>query len=596
MKTARNEAADNKTGQVIILFGTLAILYLARAILIPLALAVILAFLLTPAVSLFQRAGLRRVPAVVITLVLATGAAGYAAWIIANQLVEVATELPAYRNNIHARIRALHMPTSGALARATQSLKDIGDELSQEPPAKNPAVAVSVVQPGANELTSIWNIVRPSLAPLAETGVVLIFATFVLIEKEGLRDRLLRLAGTSQLNAMTEVIDDAATRVSRYLLLQLSVNGVFGAAIGVGLYFIGLPNPILWGVVAAMLRIVPYAGTVVAGALPLALSLAVFNHWVSPLLVFALFAVTEIITANLVEPWLYGSHTGISSLALLITTVFWAAIWGPAGLILSTPLTVCLVVLGRYLPQLAFLHILLGDEPVLTPAAQLYQRLLAMDQGEAKLVVDGFLKERSLGELYDMVLVPALGLAEQDRHRAAIDSAREEFLFLNINEMVAEFSEQEAQPPRQMKGRVLCVPAHDQADEIAAAMLSQLLDHEGYVALSFPAGDALIEMLELMRPAADDLICISALPPYAFSPARAVCRSIRARFPETRLAAGIWGFMGDPDKAMARFDKSKPDYLVTTFAEVLELRQPFQSQTEMSGRSSPATPVRVREH
>ena len=210
---------------------------------------------------------------------------------------------------------------------------------------------------------------------------------------------------------------------------------------GFGLYWIGVPYAALWGVVAGILRIVPYVGTLVAATLPLALSLAVFDGWLRPLLVFLLVAGLELIIANFVEPWLYGAHVGISSLALLVTAVFWAVLWGPAGLILSTPLTVCVVVLGRYVPQLSFLHILLGDEPVLAAEAQIYQRLLAMDQLEAQTIVDQFLKGRPLVELYDSVLIPALSMAEQDRHKGAIDAAREEFLFLSINEMIAEFSE-----------------------------------------------------------------------------------------------------------------------------------------------------------
>jgi len=572
MKPARAESGgDNRTGQAIILFGTLAILYFARGILIPLAFAVILAFFLTPAVTLLKRAGVNRVPAVIVTVMMATAVVGFMGWVIANQLVEVAAQMPTYQENIHARIAALHMPTSGALARAAESIKEIGAELSEPPATKTQQpVPVSVVAPGTTEVQYIWSLATPFLAPIGSALVVLIFAVFVMIEKEDLRDRILRLAGTGQLNVMTEAIDDAATRVSRYLLMQLAVNVSFGLLTGTGLYVIGLPNPFLWGVVAGILRIIPYAGTLIAGALPLAFSLAVFQHWSQPLMVFALFAVIELITGNFLEPWLYGAHTGISSLALLVTTVFWGALWGPAGLILSTPMTVCLVVLGRYIPQLVFLHILLGDEPVLAPAEQLYQRLLAMDQGAARVVVDAFMKGAPLGQLYDTVLVPALGMAEQDRHRAAIDSTREEFLFLNMNELVAEFSEQEPQPLRTANGRILCVPAHDQADEIAAAMLSQLLEHEGYVSLSFPVGDGLIETLELMQPGDSDLICISALQPYAFAPARQVCKSIRARFPQAKLGAGIWGFTGDPKKAMARFDKTPPDYLFTRFADVME--------------------------
>jgi hypothetical protein len=269
---------------------------------------------------------------------------------------------------------------------------------------------------------------------------------------------------------------------------------------------------------------------------------------------------------------LYGVHTGISSLALLVATVFWAALWGPAGLILSTPLTVCLVVLGRNFPQLAFLYILLADEPALPAAARIYQRMLAMDPLDARVVVDAFLKEGTLIQLYDTVLAPALAMAEQDRHRGAIDSMREEFLFLNINEMVAEFSEyaEDNQAGIGFNGRILCIPANDQADEIAAAMMAQLLEQRGCAAVSFPGGAELDEMLHLLAPEAGDVICISALQPYAFAPARTICRRIRSHFRDVPLIVGIWGFAGEPAKAMARFDRTPPDLLFTSFEQVIE--------------------------
>jgi predicted PurR-regulated permease PerM len=550
----------------------------ARGVLVPLAFALILAFLLAPAVTILNRVGIVRVPAVILTVMVATAAVAGTGWLIATQLVEVANQLPGYRENIHRKLEALRMPKKGPLGQAAQSLKEIGEEVSKTPPDGKPLapsdkpVAVQVVGPNSNQITEIWQLARPSLAPLAATGIVLIFTVFILIEKEDLRNRLLRLAGTNQLNVMTEALGDAGKRVSHYLSLQGLVNAGVGLVIGVGLYFIGVPNAALWGIVAGVLRVVPYVGTITASLLPMALSLAVFDSWGKPLMVLLLFAAVELTVANLVEPVLYGVHTGISSLALLVATVFWAALWGPAGLILSTPLTVCLVVLGRNFPQLAFLHILLADEPALPPAAQLYQRLLAMDPLDARIVVDAFLKDGTLIQLYDTVLAPALVMAEQDRHRGAIDSEREEFLFLNVNEMVTEFSEyaEDSQAAIHFHGRILCIPARDQADEIAAAMLAQLLDQRGCAAISFPGGAELDQMLHGMVPEEGDVICISAIQPYAFAPARTLCRRIRAHFPDVPLIVGIWGFAGEPAKAMARFDRTPPDQLYTSFEQVIE--------------------------
>jgi hypothetical protein len=272
-------------------------------------------------------------------------------------------------------------------------------------------------------------------------------------------------------------------------------------------------------------------------------------------------------------------------LALLVAAVFWTVLWGASGLILSTPLTVCVVVLGRYVPQLSFLHILLGDEAVLGEDAQIYQRLLAMDQPEAHAIVDEFLKEKTLVELYDSVLIPALNLAEQDRHKGAIDTTREEFLFLSINEMITELSEfqlahdsspaedaaVESVPAERRSARILCLPANDRADEVTAAMLAQLLEQAGLATLCLPiAHDSLVEMLALLEIRQDDVICISALPPYAFPPALTICKLIRERFPKLKPVIGVWGFSGDTEKAKARFERTRPDGLLTSMAQAVE--------------------------
>jgi len=589
---------------MVMLFGTIAALYFAREILIPLAFALILTFVLSPVVALLQKSRIGRVPSVVVTILLTLAAAGCAGWVIAIQLVDVAKELPRYGQNIDAKMAALRIPTKGPLGLAANSLKEIARQLSSPgatapvpgPPAPNrkqstaPGTAalplpVQIVPPPANALDYLRGLAQHVLRPLGLTLLVLIFTVFMLIQRFDLRHRFFRLVGLGQINLMTQALDDAAQRVSRYLLMQVLVNAAFGALFGFGLYCIGVPYPALWGVVGGLLRIVPYIGTMVAAALPIALSLAAFDSWLPPLLVFLLFASLELIIANFVEPWLYGTNTGISSLALLVAAVFWTILWGPAGLILSTPLTVCLVVMGRYVPQLAFLHILLGDEVVLGTEAQIYQRLLAMDQPEAHAIVDQFLKEKPLVELYDSVLIPALSLAEQDRHKGGIDSTREEFLFLSINDLITELSEYQPahdSPPAEAAAaesgkaerlitRIICLPANDRADEVTAAMLAQILEQAGHAALSLPIAHAsLAEMLALLEVRPDDVICICALPPYAFTPARTMCKLIRERFPKVKLVIGVWGFGGDTEKAKARFERTQPDRLLTSLAQAVE--------------------------
>jgi hypothetical protein len=465
-------------------------------------------------------------------------------------------------------VRELTIAAAPAVPQQGQNLRQPNAPLAPARP-----LAVTVVPSPASGWTEIRNLGPSVLAPLGQAGIVVIFTVFMLLKREDLRNRLLRLAGIGKLNRTTQALDDASSRVSRYLLMQFLVNAGFGSLFGFGLYWIGVPNPALWGVVAGLLRIVPYVGTLVAATLPLALSLAVFGGWLRPVLVFLLVAGLELIIANFVEPWLYGAYVGISSLALLVSAAFWTVLWGPAGLILSTPLTVCVVVLGRHIPQLSFLHILLGDEPVLAAEAQLYQRLLAMDQLEAQSIVGHALKDKSLIELYDSVLIPALNMAEQDRHKGAIDAAREEFLFLSINEMIVEFSEYQPMPDaaERPQSRVLCLPAHDRADEVTGAMLAQILERKGFPTLSLAIdGSSPNEWLAMIEAGERDVVCIPALPPYAFAPARAMCKQIREAFPKLKIVVCVWGFSGDTDKAKARFGRSQPDRLSTSIAEALE--------------------------
>jgi hypothetical protein len=435
---------------------------------------------------------------------------------------------------------------------------------------------VEIVKAPSNDLIYLREVTQPFLAPLAKVGMVLIFTLFLLVEEPDLRNRLFRLAGVSRLNIMTQAVEDGTRRVSRYLLLQFLVNACFGILCGVGLYLIGVPYAALWGTVAALLRIVPYVGSIIAGLLPLLLSLAVFDGWRSPLMVFGLFATLELLTGNLIEPWLYGAHTGISSLALLLATVFWSVLWGPAGLILATPLTVCVVVLGRYVPQLSFLHILMGAEPVLEPEAQLYQRLLALDDHEARTLTEQYVREHSLAEVYDSVIIPALTMAEQDRHKGALEPEREEFLFLTLREMMADFScqtkgaELENVQEDSRPERILCLPAADEADEIAAIMLAQLLEQSGRASISFPVDPSILNVLTLLELNRNDTLCISAIQPFAFSNARKLSRELRAKFPGTKIVIGVWGFDGEPDRAVVRFQPAVPDKFVRTLAEALE--------------------------
>lgn len=594
MSSPNRRLGRSATRPLVIVLTAIAALYFGREILIPLAFACTLSFLLTAPVSGLQKIGLGRLPAVALVVAFALSAAAGAGWIVGTQLLEIAKDLPLYRSNIHNKLESIRTNKKGSLARAASSLNEIQKEIEGPaepvPPApQRPTRAggaarektpteVHVVQQPRDYLEYLYGLINPFLRILGSVGIVVIFSIFILVNREDLRNRMLRLVGLSQMNLVTQAFDDATRRVTRYLRMQFIVNAGFAALISAGLFAIGVPSPVLWGVVAGICRLIPYVGIMIATVLPLALSLAVFEGWLHPLLVFGLFAVAEVIVANFVEPYLYGAHTGISPLALLVTTIFWAVLWGPAGLVLSTPLTVCVIVLGRYVPQLSFLHILLGDEPVLSPEAQLFQRLLAMDQQEAREVVEAFVKEKPLLDLYDGLFLPALSMAEQDRHKGSLDQDREDFIFLSINEMVAEFANyrMETETPVaplgvscEARGRVFCLAAGDRADEIAASMFAQLLEHAGRGVMCFPATASLDLLANGLELDSDDVLCVSALPPFAFASARATYQRLRRRFPDAKIIIGMWGFNGDAEKMKNSFERDQPEAILTSLSQAL---------------------------
>jgi hypothetical protein len=442
---------------------------------------------------------------------------------------------------------------------------------------------VQVISPPSLPLESMQSI----LGLLARALIVVVFTIFMLIRREDLRNRLISLIGHGHIHLITQTLDEASSRVSKYLLMQFLVNTGYGIFIGMGLYFIGLPGALLWGVIVGILRFLPYVGPPLGGIMPLLLSMAVFDGWSKPLLVLGLFVITELAISNLVEPMLYGVHTGISSLAIVMAAIFWTAIWGPIGLVLSTPLTVCLLVVGRHVPQLRFLHILLGDEPPLTPESRFYQRLLAMDYEEASEVLQKCLNEMSLEDLYENVLIPALGLAEQDRHQNLLQDENERFISQSTRELIDELGEPRngentpgsegaraetllrsvaTHPTRSLN--ILCVPARDEADEIVGTMLAQLLQRAGHQAECLEVGSAehMLAQIPRQKP---DIVCISALPPFAIPPVRALYGRMYAQNPHQKILVGLWHFSGDSTKLGRRLALKDDSRAFTTLAELV---------------------------
>jgi predicted PurR-regulated permease PerM len=581
----------SRVGPFLVLAVTVLILFFARDLLVPFAFALTLAFLLAPAVSRLEARRLPRVLAVAITGILASIIICSVGYVVARQLLNVARSLPSYRLNIQRKIAAVHSPAEKSLQDAFNAVEDISGDLAtsastatptpQQPVAAQP---VRIVDPDRTQIQSTAELLMRFLRPIGTFGVVIVFTIYLLMKREDLRHRILLLAGMGRINLMTQAIQEAATRISQYLLFQAAVNAAYGTLFGFGLFLIGVPNAFLWGVLAAILRIVPYVGTATGLILPLVVSVATFDSWGPPLLIVGLFLTLELTCTNFVEPWLFSTRTGISSLALLAMAIFWALLWGWPGLILSTPLTVCIVVMGRYVPQLSFLHTLLGTDAELSPEALFYERLLAMDQKEAHAVANRFLASKSLVELYDIVLIPALTLVEQDRHQGNLDDVRCNFFFLTIGELVAELTDYHPKEsaktlpalnfPKQDDFAVVCISASDQADELTTHMLVQLMDQANHQTLHLPSSSVSGEILDTLAHETNTVIFISALPPFAFSQARTICQRVRSHLPNNRIIIGLWNSPDDPDQApeltIERFGIGKPNVIVNTLSQALQ--------------------------
>lgn len=582
-----------------------AVLHFAKGVLVPLMLAVLLSFLLVPICEWLERRRVRRIPAVLITVILAFSLLGTGTWTAANQVIDLAPKIPEYQGNIRTKLLSINQYLDTALGKFRRSTAELEQNISDSGPAWEPGTPeerpapVRVISPPQSPVQVIGQMFGSMLMVTASSGLVVILVIFVLFRREDLRDRFIRLVGQGQLTVTTQALEDAASRVSRFLLMQLLVNIAFGVPIGIGLYFIGLPNAILWGILATFLRFIPYIGAWSAAAAPIGLSLAISTGWMAPLLTVGLFVILELFVNNVLEPWIYGKNTGVSSVAVLVAAVFWTWLWGPIGLLLATPLTVCLLVIGKHVPQLSFLDVLLGNEEVLDLKTRVYQRLLAGDAEEAAELVLEELKTRPLVEVYDTVLVPALALAEIHWHRGDLDDARHRFIFQGVRAAIDELGERwqavhskaaadvaKAVDPVAVPAVsvdptsicVLCLPAHDEADEIAGLMLTQLLGGTGCEVHAVSANALVSEMVEVVEQRNVDVVCISSTPPAAVMHARYLCKRVRARFPEAEVVVGLWDASGDLNQAKERVGCGAGTHVVGTLADAQEqVRQLMQT-------------------
>jgi predicted PurR-regulated permease PerM len=639
-----------KLGLMPTIIASVAILYFAREVLIPLAVAVLLAFLLAPVVTWLERLWLGRIVPVVLAVAAALAVLGTVGWIVERQFVEVAEKLPDYRENIRNKFQQFQGAAGGNFSKAAKGVEETLKNMAGTQPSTAPSETAKLTnaaqaadsRPGSptlpqvspqnplpvreyseppSPLRIVWLYLGRVLSPLATAGLVVVFLIFMLLNRRDLRDRMIRLIGHGRLNLTTQALDDAATRISRYLTMQSLINATYGIAVGLGLWIIGLcsaegnfPNVFLWALLAAVLRFIPYVGPVVGAGVPIILSLAMFNNAGVFAATLCMYLGVELVLNNVVEPWLFGSSTGLSVMAILVSAVFWTWLWGPVGLLLATPLTVIVVVLGKHVPHLGFLDVILGDEQVLEPSVRVYQRLLSLDQEEAGELLHDYRKQNGLERVYDEVMIPALAMAEKDRHLGQVDTERETFIRQAMRDLIeelgdaqridnaaaalAEIEDKPASDPSPVQASiapsippsapkapplvVLCLPAHDEADEIVGLMLAQLLELKGQRAIAASQVSLAGEMLELVKEHDAAAVCISALPPAALSHARYLCKRLHAKFPDLPTLVGLWTSKADPRKSLDRLSCVGPAQLVTSIgaaiADIHQLIQPLLIQ------------------
>jgi predicted PurR-regulated permease PerM len=568
-----------------------ALLYWGQVVLIPIALAALISFLLGPLVLRLHRWGVPRVPAVIVVVSLAGGLLLGLGWVVAGQLGELANELPSYRENIRAKVADLRALTRGGVLERVQNTvtalsEDIERDADVEAAAQGTAPAVEEPEPvpvqiaGDESLFGNATILNPVLEGLATAGLALLLSIFMLIKREDLRNRLVSLAGQASVVVTTKAIEEAGQRISRYLLMQFIINASMGLAVGLGLWVIGVPYSALWGLSAAVLRYIPYVGPWLAAVLPIAVSLVTSPGWSEVLVVISLFVVLELFSNNVMEPWLYGQSVGLSAIAVIVSVIFWTWLWGPVGLVLATPLTACLVVLSKYVPELAALNRLLGETPALPPHLRLYQRLLARDEDEAEDVVAEFRKEHSLAETCDGPVLGALLQLKRDLAAGRVSTDDGEFVTSALAELVDDlYDDAERQEPEEAavadSALLIGFPARDRLDAIALGLLRALM-REAHHELEVLSPDLLIgERIEQVAKRRPIAVCIPSLPPGDLTTTRRLCKRLRAQLPGVRVIVGRLGAHDAPERSGELLRAAGAERIVGSLTELRDLLLPI---------------------
>jgi len=569
-----------------------AVLYWAQAVFVPVALALLITFVLSPPVTFLQR-WIGRVPAVLVVVALVFTIIGLAGWGVATQMSSLAGDLPHYRANIRQKISGGRgAGRGGSVEQVEQTVKDIQTQIASPEAPKGTVRQPLIVQ--SQQVSTLWDFpswLGPAIAPLSTAGFVIVLVIFMLLEREDLRGRVIGLVGHGHLAVTTKAFDEAGSRVSRQLLMQTLVNAAYGVAIGAGLWWIGVPYSLLWAALGAALRFIPYLGPIAAAAGPILVSLAALAGWTRPLEVVGLFVVVELFTNLVLETVLYAGAAGVSQVALLVAVAAWTWLWGSMGLLLATPLTVCLVVLGKHFPGLEFLSTLMADSPALSPDVRYYQRLLARDQGEAADIIQRHVASQPPETVYDAVMLPALTYAERDRFEGRLSADEEQAVADETRELLADLetllrslpapepgeAETDEQPSTAAASsadlspavpvEVLAYPANGPSDAIALQMLAQLVDSASIRLNPTSIRPLTSEVIEVVRSRGVRLVCIADLPPSPPSKTRYLVRKLRAALPEVRILIGRWGPESLSDEERASLMDAGANHVATTLIE-----------------------------
>ena len=607
----RSRASDT----IIVLAAVIAGLYFGREVLVPIALAILLSFVLAPLVGALRRLHLGRVAPVFLSVFLAFAILIGLGALIGKQVADLANDLPAYQRVVSNKIEALRTAdlTNELVDKASGVLR--GLKLNVAPPPTRPAspapsepaappagqtlLPVEIHQPALEPMEILESILSALLPPLTTAAIVVVFVIFILLQQRDLRDRFIGLTGAHDLHRTTNALDDAAERLSRYFSVMTAINAFFGVAVGLGLAFIGVPNPILWGIFAAVLRFLPYIGGFIAAAFPMAIAAAVAPGWSLVFETGVLFFILEGVTAQIIEPHLFGHTTGLSPLAVIVAAAFWTLIWGPTGLLLSTPITACLVVLGRHVERLNFIEMLLGDRPGLSPQQSFYQRILAADPDEAAFQAERHLKTMTLLEYYESVALPALALAQADVARGVLDPGRQAGVLAAVGHIVADLADhadapapgdapadgEDAATPAPAR-QALCIAGRTPLDQAACAILVQLLERRGMLA-RVAGPQALAANGAPTFEAADiGAICIVYLDRQRTAGVRYLVRRLRKRFPDTPIAVCVWGASELSDLA----EISNADATVASLRETVDACVAAAKPAEAEPAAEPTSP------